>query len=185
MSNQPKISKCTFVIIKLKISNEEWFIMRRDSRWKDLNFIGGHEGPQDRGNRKKTAKRELLEEIPALRKIKSYQLEPLTAEIEHGPIFSRSARCQVKYLLQFYLLKFKDHPYILLESLRGRTLNIMINQRELISKRKHRISRLVEVLDDALTNGFNSIPYSWNEDLEKTALSNGLLSCNQMEIHID
>jgi hypothetical protein len=185
MGNEPKISKCTFVIIKFNISGKEWYVMRRDNHWKDVNFIGGHEIVLDKGSRKRTAKRELLEEVPAFRKLKAYKLSPLTQEMEYGPIYSRSAGCKVQYLIQFFLLSFIHQPDTLFKALRGRTLNILLSQSELIDQNVHRISGLVRVLANALPDGLNSIPYSWHKDLEKSASSNGLISSRQIELTLN
>lgn len=180
-----KRSRCSFVIIKLNLNQDHWFVMRRDLDWKDVNFIGGHEQESDRRRRKKTAQRELLEEIPALRGRRSFALEPLTKEIDYGPILSRSANCEVKYLIQFFLLRFTKTPRSLLESLRGRTLNLMLSERELFEQKKYRVSGLVRLLDDALPGGLSLIPLSWPEDLGEAARASGIFSDLQLELSLE
>ena len=78
MMDSFKTSRCGFVVIKLVIDADIYFVMRRNQRWSDLNFIGGHERPADRGSLQRAAKRELLEEVPALRVWKDFELLPLS-----------------------------------------------------------------------------------------------------------
>jgi 8-oxo-dGTP pyrophosphatase MutT (NUDIX family) len=67
-----KLARVALVVIKLKIDGENHLVMRRDSHWEDVNFIGGHEEPQDRSRLENTARRELLEEVPLFRTIKTF-----------------------------------------------------------------------------------------------------------------
>lgn len=185
MNKKAKESRCAFVIIKLKISGEDWLIMRRNPSWKDINFIGGHENDRDNRNRQRTAKRELLEEIPVLKGFRSHKLEKLTGEIAYGPILSRSASCEVKYDLQFFLLRFSRAPKPVLESLHGRTLNIMLRENDLLVQRKYKISALVRLLDRTLPGGLKSIPYSWSADLREVISASDLLLEKQTEFAFD
>jgi len=165
MTKSLKGSRCAFVVIKFRIEGEDHLLMRRDPDWKDINFIGGHERPQDGRSLGRAARRELLEEVPALRTFNSFELVPLTEEISHGPIFSRSAGCQVKYVLRFFMLRFIDNPKPLFEALGPRTLNILVNESDLLIRHRSGISGLVNVLDSTLRGGLRAIPYSWPEDL--------------------
>ena len=36
-------TRCAFVVIKLKIDSKDYFVLRRDKDWNDLNLIGGHQ----------------------------------------------------------------------------------------------------------------------------------------------
>lgn len=178
-------SRCAFIVIKLKIANDGWFIMRKNLKWKDINFVGGHEEEPDKHNREKTAKRELLEEIPALRGFRFYELEKLTDELEYGPILSRSVLQETKYHIQFFFLRFVDKPKPLLESLHGRTLNILLSQNDLLTQKKERVSGLVQLLNNTLPGGLKSIPYSWSQDLDGDVRVSDLISKNQFEIAFD
>lgn len=55
-----KRSRCAFVVIKLRIAGEDYFLMRRDPDWRDVSFIGGHASERDNGNLERAARRELL-----------------------------------------------------------------------------------------------------------------------------
>ncbi len=164
--NQPvKKSRCAFVVIKLRIDGKIYFLMRQDARWKDLNFIGGHERARDAANLRRAARRELLEEVPSLRSARSFELAPLTSQFVHGPVYSRSAGCEVEYELQFFLAKFGTAPERLLESLGRRSANELVCQDELLRPSSYRVSKLVQVLSDKLREGLQAIPFSWPEDV--------------------
>lgn len=160
-----KQSRCAFVVIKLRIGGDDYFLMRRDPDWKDVSFIGGHASERDNGNLERAARRELLEEFPALRAFKVIELMPLTDEISYGPVYSPSAGCHVKYHLRFFLLKFGDSPMRAIDSLGRRTRNMLLRQADLLRPRRHRVAKLVSVLNDNVPGGLRSVPHSWSEDL--------------------
>jgi hypothetical protein len=170
MSDDIKTSRCAFVILKFRINDEDVFLMRRDADWNDVNFIGGHELPQDRGKLKNAARRELLEEVPALRRFNRFHLTPLTSEFSYGPVFSHSAKCNVKYQLRFFLLEFTEDPKPLFETLAGRTQNILVSERN-FSSAEYRPSALMEELERVLGGNIQEVPYSWPKDLSRS-LSN-------------
>lgn len=163
--SEPKRSRCAFVVVKLRIEGQDYLLMRRDRDWKDISFIGGHTSERDKGKLERTARRELLEEVPALRSFDRIELTPLTGEITHGPVYSLSARCPVLYQLRFLLLRFGDSPKPIVESLGPRTPNVLIRQADLVVSHKHRVAELVSVLANCIPGGLSSLPYSWPEDL--------------------
>lgn len=165
MNHPVKKSRCAFVVIKLRVAGKTCFLMRQDTRWNDLNFIGGHEKARDAASLKTVARRELLEEVPYLRSAKSFELAPLTTQFVHGPVYSRSAGCDVEYELQFFCVKFETTPEHLLESLGPRSANKLVCQDDLILPSSYRVSKLVQVLSDKLREGFDAIPFSWPEDV--------------------
>jgi hypothetical protein len=162
-----------FVVIKLKLLDTPYWLMRRNSLWKDVNFIGGHATDLDKGNFLRTARRELLEEVPALRRFKPPELTPLTENITYGPLFSKSAQQQVQYLLRFYLLRFTESPQSFVESLlrQARTSNLFVRESDLFDRWKDQTSRFVKVLTDTLGRNAESIPYSWTDNIELKATS--------------
>jgi 8-oxo-dGTP pyrophosphatase MutT (NUDIX family) len=166
-----KLARVALVVIKLRIDGENHLLMRRDLHWQDVNFIGGHEEPEDRSKLENTARRELLEEVPLFRTINTFRLAPLTDEFEHGPVFSRSAQCPVKYTLRFFLLEFTEQPghTLLNKVLSDETLNLLISSSDLSENRYHMTS-LIAVLDLALNQGFNNIPLSWPYDIRNCYL---------------
>ncbi len=175
-----KKSRCAFVVIKLKIAGDSYFLMHKDLDWKDLNLIGGHYENKDKGSLSKTARREAIEEFSALRKFKAFTLTPLTEEIEYGPVWSKSARSEVEYNIQFSLLEFKDNPLPLVKTLNKRKRSVLVSEEDLHNG-LNQISELVHVLDKSFPGGLRSIPYSWTEDL-KEIFQGDLIGISQMSL---
>jgi hypothetical protein len=184
MKELPNTSRCAFVIIKIKANDEDNFFMRRDPSWQDINFIGGHDQPQDRGDFKRTAKRELLEEVSALRLFKSFKLELLTSEVPYGPIYSLSARRQMQYVLSFFLLQFTEDPSSFFKGFQGKTQNILVSSRN-IREHFYQMSGLVQVLEHSLSGGLEAIPYSWPVDLWDAVSESALVEKNQLDLIIN
>jgi hypothetical protein len=153
-------SRLGLVVIKLCAEGTPYYLMRLNPKWKDVNFIGGHEKPRDLGNLEKTARRELWEEVPSIRSHINFQLEPLTREVHHGPIVSKSKGNTVEYQLQFFLLKMESPPEALIEMISVRSRNVWLTEDELVSQTRYRISGLVGALHHVSPGGLASIPYS-------------------------
>src|SRR6266550_1812827 len=143
MKQYDKKSRCAFVVVKLEMVGGTFFLMRHDDRWKDVNFIGGHEKPSENGNLLTAARRELLEEVPALRGTKIFELEPLTDEILYGPIQSRSTGKRVLYELRFFRLVFNGAPHKVLRGITERSANKFVRQDNLLLAHGCRPSGLV------------------------------------------
>lgn len=170
-----KISRCASVVIKLRLSDTPYFLMRRDLRWKDVNFIGGHTADVDKGNLLRTAQRELREEVPGFRRFKSFDLMALTAIIQYGPLFSKSAQQQVEYWVRFYSLRFAETPQPLVQGLlqQARTPNVFVKESDVFDGWKYQISGFAKVLTNTLGHDVSSVPYSWKEniDVELTSIN--------------
>ncbi|MGH8627904.1 MAG: NUDIX domain-containing protein, partial [Gammaproteobacteria bacterium] len=160
-----KRSHCAFVVVKLRIEGGDYLLMRRDPDWRDISFLGGHASERDRGKLERTARRELLEELPALRSLAHMDLKPLTEEFTYGPVYSPSAKSQVLYHLRFFSLVFGENPGPIVESLGTRTPNTLIRQADLSGPSRHKVAALVGVLAHRIDGGLASLPYSWSKDL--------------------
>jgi len=182
MSAIPKQSRIGLAVIKLTIDGERAFLMRRDHRWNDVSFVGGHEQPRDNSSLLRAARRELLEEVPAFRMFKAFELTPLTNEVTHGPIYSASAKAQVKYALQFFHVQFLSNPTPIIETLGLRTANALMREGDLRSERPFRVAEWVRILDRVFENGLSGVPLSWREDLGPHIRSNGGAALLQREI---
>jgi len=165
MMDAVRRSRLGFVVIKFRVGGIVYYLMRVNPKWKDINFIGGHEKPRDGGDLEKTARRELWEEVPSVRSYPNIELEPITGLVSYGPIYSRSKGDQVEYEAQFFLVKIINSPNSLVELLSDRSKNIWISENELIRAEKYRMSGLVEVLNSAKSGGLEDIPYSSGTDL--------------------
>lgn len=165
MSEHPKHSRLGFVVIKLRLDGETYFLLRKDDAWQDLSLIGGHEQPRDGNSLKRAARRELLEEVPAFRAFKDVELLPLTENLSYGPVYSKSAQRDVQYTMSFFLLRFLNDPNVVLESLGPRSSNLLVRENDLLADQRVRTSEPLKRLNDAHKGGLHAIPYSWSEDL--------------------
>ena len=159
-------TRCAFVVIKLKIHNKDYFILRRDKDWNDLNLIGGHQELKDNGKFERTAKREMFEELSALRGKADVALKPITDLIRYGPVWSQSAKCESLYQLMFYLAQLDTEPSVLEKTLTKRSMNFLIDSVSLKSAIEHKsVSAFLELLESEIPGGLEAIPYSLDNDL--------------------
>lgn len=184
MSSPERISRVGFVLAKLRLANSSHYLMRRNHKWNDVSFIGGHESVRDSDKLSRTAYRELMEEVPALRQGPSFELEPLTNEFCYGPVFSQSAKLFVGYELQFFLTVFLSAPLKVLGSLTNRSSNILLSQDELLNPQKYAVAGLVEVLNSVVDGGLAAIPYSWPDDLSYTVAEEKTPETAQIRLHL-
>ncbi len=159
-------TRCAFVVIKLKIDDKDYFILRRDKDWNDLNLIGGHQEEKDNGRFKRTAKREMFEELSALRGKAQVELEPITELIRYGPVWSQSAKCESLYHLMFYVAQWQSDPSALEKTLSERSMNFLIDSESLKGAMERKdVSAFLKVLESKVRGGLEAIPYSWESDL--------------------
>jgi 8-oxo-dGTP pyrophosphatase MutT (NUDIX family) len=163
---ESKESQVALVVIKLKVQGQPCFLMRKNRKWEDISFIGGHVEDRDAGSFERSAYRELLEEVPPLRVNRDFNLTSLTSQIRYGPVYSRSANTTVNYDLQFFLVVFRNSPEIAIASLGQRSLNVLLTENELLKPSLYRIAALVEVLNTQHKGGLSAIPYSWPGDID-------------------
>ncbi len=180
-----KRSRCGFVVVKLKIDESDYFLMRGDPSWKDVNFIGGHERPRDRGRLKNAARRESLEEVPALRGVKAVELEPLTDEMTYGPVYSPSSGREVEYEVRFFLLKFHESPEAVVRAIGPRSLNVLVRQDDLLAGDRRKVSELARVLDRSFPGGLRAVPYSWPRDLKSRVGRDSAAERRQTELMLE
>lgn len=178
-----KASECGFVVIKLRLDDESHYLMRKNLKWQDISFIGGHVNARDSGSLIRAARRELLEEVPSLRGV-PVTLVPLIEELAHGPVYSISAREDVDYRLAFSLVRFEESPLSALDQPGPRTLNVLVSERELLEPRKYKVSSLVPLLHQALQGGLASVPYSWEPDLGGRIRGFGGTALDQQELSL-
>ena len=160
-----KKSVVGFAIVKIAVAGTAYFLMRLNPKWRDVNFVGGHAKERDAGNLERTARGELWEEVPSIRRYNEFHLEPLTSKIHYGPIDSLSRGGTVEYELQFFLACIERSPEMLVETLGSRSKNIWVPQHELLFQRRLRVSGLVRFLHDVYPGGLDNIPYSSGTDL--------------------
>jgi len=165
MNQARRKARIGLVVVKAAVDGAAYFLMRANSKWKDISLIGGHEKVRDSGDLSRTARRELWEEVPSVRTYSEFHLDPLTEILHYGPIVSRSKGDEVEYDVQFFLLRIESSPATFVEALGSRTRNIWISEYDLLHSEKYRISTWVQLLDRNLVNGLEGIGYSFVSDL--------------------
>ena len=159
-------TRCAFVVIKLKIRDKDYLVLRRDKDWNDLNLIGGHQEKKDGGRFERTAKREMFEELSALRGRAEVALRPIAGPLVYGPVWSQSAKCESLYRLQFYLAELDTHPSILEKTLSRQSMNFLVDCESLKEAVERKdVSSLIKLLESEVPGGLEGIPYSWERDL--------------------
>ncbi len=159
-------TRCAFVVIKLKIHNKDYLILRRDKDWNDLNLIGGHQEEKDNGNFNRTAKREMFEELSALRGKAEVALKPITDPVIYGPVWSQSAKRESVYRLMFYRAELDTDPSVLEKTLSAQSMNYLVDCESLRGPMGRKdVSAFLELLESEVPGGLEAIPYSWDRDL--------------------
>ena len=159
-------TRCAFVVIKLKIDDKDYFILRRDKDWNDLNLIGGHQEERDNGKFERTAKREMFEELSALRGKAHVALKPISEPFRYGPVWSHSAKCESLYQLMFYVAELDTEPSVLEKTLGERSMNYLVDSASLKGAIQRKdVSAFLELLESKVPGGLEAIPYSWDCDL--------------------
>lgn len=159
-------SRCAFVVIKLKIDGKDYFVLRRDKDWNDLNLIGGHQEEKDNGRFKRTARREMFEELSALRGKAQVALQPITERISYGPVWSQSAKCESLYHLVFFLAQLETDPSVLEKTISAQSMNFLVDSESLKNAIKRRdVSAFLRLLESEIPGGLEAIPYSLDRDL--------------------
>jgi hypothetical protein len=154
-------------VLKFKVVDDIFFLMRRDAKWGDVSFIGGHVSDKDGGDFRRAAYRELLEEVPVLRSQKeSIRLRPLSEELLHGPIFSPSANTLTQYDIAFFHISFIEDPSDCLALLTSKSANLLLSETEILNGKSFALSGWVRLLDQHLLGGLHAIELSWPRPLK-------------------
>jgi hypothetical protein len=175
-----RTSRAAFVIIKLVVSNDVYLLLRKNVKWNDLNFVGGHQKERDQGSLVRTAQRELWEEVPSIRGIVNTHLVPVTDEVLYGPVYSRSVGRETIYRVQFFRLAFEQQPTSLIQKLSTRSRNVLVPEQRLFLQNSIRISGLIKFLHERLAGGIASIPVSSPTNLHPPAWWSGQV--DQLEL---
>lgn len=175
-----QVSEIGLVVIKLSFSGSPYFLMRKNDKWNDMNFIGGHVSDRDGGRLLRSAQRELREEVPAFRSLR-YTLHSLTSKIEFGPRFSHSRGTYVLYVLQFFLVECGEDPTGALKAISTRSKNRLVAESKMLTGSRG-ITQFALLLDERTEGGLVAIPLSWSESLPRTSEYTGLFNPGQFDL---
>jgi hypothetical protein len=70
----------------------------------------------------------------------------------------------------------------MLKSLGGRSLNVLVREKDLLAHDKYKVSALVYQLDSVFPDGLKAIPYSWEDDLGESVRNGGSSLLDQQEL---
>ena len=159
-------TRCAFVVVKLRIHETDYFVLRRDADWNDLSLIGGHQEEKDNGKFSRTARREMFEELSALRGKAEVVLNPITELVSYGPVWSKSAKCDSLYRLKFYSAHLETDPAVLEKIISPQSGNYLVDLASLRNAiERSDVSAFLGLLEAEVPGGLGSIPYSWDWDL--------------------
>jgi len=175
-------SKVGFAIVKIDFGGTPFFLMRKNDKWNDFNFIGGHEDPRDNGSLLRAAQREFREEVPTGRGM-SFALSQITDEFRHGPMYSKSAGAAVVYKVQFFLVRIGSDPSDLIMGISKKSKNRFVPQRELIVP-SSAITGFAEVLGHHVMGGLQAIPLSWEKQLPSISEYAGRGDSQQLDLKL-
>jgi hypothetical protein len=169
MTSDVRQISVAFVVGKLLIDGKDHLLLRRDPKWNDFTFVGGHESEVDEGDLARTVIRETEEEVPGLHEPYDFSISPLTETIKHGPVWSRSIHAETVYTVRFYHLQLKRLPKNIRQVLLADGINVLTPIEKLFSAEwRTPVSRFVHLLDKQFPGGLRSIPYSWSDDLSQS-----------------
>lgn len=155
-----ELTQCAFVVIKIRFNNTSHFLLRRNEKWNDISFVGGHAELRDGNSLRNTALRELREEVPAMRTYRKIDLIPITDAVQYGPVFSRSTGLKKTYLVKFFLAKFLDEEFELNRIITPKTRNVLVAEKDLQLAGHVRKSGYIDFLASQFSIGLAGIGFS-------------------------
>ena len=160
-------ARCAFVVIKLRIDSKDYFLLRHDKDWNDLNLIGGHQEKRDNGKFKRTARREMLEELSALRGNAEVALEPNYGAHTLMGLCGRNPLNVNRYINLFSIWPSLTRTQSVLEkTISARSMNFLVDFESLKTAIKRKdVSAFLELLESKVAGGLEAIPYSLDRDL--------------------
>lgn len=161
-------SRIAYVVAKLRIRGQDYLLLNAHRKWGDWSLPGGHVEPYD-ADFWAAAVRETTEELEPLRygEDLEVQREQLTCS-EWGPVASTSAGGALTlYQAAFHSLQFKTNPKDCLERLPQGDFQLF-RLRDLDTT--NNVASVVKMLGELLPGGWQTLPLSWNDDLDDAPL---------------
>jgi len=156
--------KLAQIIIPLRIDQEKFFLLRKNTKWSDWGLVGGHVEPSEEGRWKTTAIRESDEELAPLKNGKDFSLFAIPEwPVTWGPIESKSADgVPTCYTSKFFSLKFLKNAEKCLNELPSSDFALMSERsvREIV-KTSEPTDEILKIVDSALSGRLNEIPLAW------------------------
>lgn len=154
----------SLVVIRFRIGHTTHQLFRRNQKWNDWSLVGGHMEPGEEGMWAKTAAREVEEEMPGLLHQKDFILVPiLPATVSWGPDISKSANLPTTYTIQYFTMRFMDHPVKLLSNLPIGEFKLFPEYR--VGFNEASTGKPIKVLRETLGGNFSDVKLSWDDNM--------------------
>jgi hypothetical protein len=156
-------SDVVYIVVRLVIDGEDWFLLREHEKWGDLSLVGGHVEPNEIEDWPAAACREANEELAPLECGRDFDVVALPGGPERmGPRLSRSAGgSPTMYELAWFALIFLVDPVTCLARLSSKEFGLVKGADILSTPTDLRLSPLLANLALALRGGFSDIPPAW------------------------
>jgi 8-oxo-dGTP pyrophosphatase MutT (NUDIX family) len=163
----PRHSDLAFVVARIAVDREPYWLLRRHAKWGDWSLVGGHVEDDERDDWLRAARREADEELDPLRVGVDFEVEPMaTSATSWGPVASRSvAGTPTTYCVRWFVLSFLADPADCLAKLSPDDFLLVPE-----SKLLHRddVSAVTSRLLDALRGDPASIPLAGRMPMTRT-----------------
>ena len=173
-----RTSKVAYVVVRLAIGGDEYFLMRVHEKWGDWSLVGGHLEPREAeaDDWLGAARRESEEELVPLRNGSDFTLEQLSVGLTSwGPQESRSAGgALTNYEAAWFVLRFVHDPVRSLERLRKNEFMLVDRRLVLAPRNDTEVTSLLKRLDGLLDGGIGAVPLSWRDSIAENAVPLGL-----------
>lgn len=160
-------SHLSLVVVKLRLTGEDFFLFRWHRKWNDWSLVGGHVEPSEEGDWSLTAVREVEEELCPLREGEDFQVCPLSEKsVSWGPVLSRSsAQSPTIYTAKWFFLRFLRNPTEVLGRLPLKDFLLVSNQN--IYDHRSKTSIPITDLCKHIPVELKIIPQSWTSQINK------------------
>jgi 8-oxo-dGTP pyrophosphatase MutT (NUDIX family) len=167
-----RTSQVAYVVVRLLVRGEDFFLLRAHKKWGDFSLVGGHVEPHEAGNWFAAARREAEEELAPLKNRVDFALEPIALAPSHwGPLASRSAGGDLtNYEAAWFVLSFLRDPVTCLKALPNDEFMLVDRKLALASPTDGEVTTLLKRLDAVLPGGLDAIPLAWAESIPEESV---------------
>ncbi|MGE0790684.1 MAG: NUDIX domain-containing protein [Sandaracinaceae bacterium] len=155
-------SDIVYVVARLALDQDEYFLFIEHKKWGDWGLLGGHVEPDEARDWAQAAQRETEEEMVPLRVGEDVALSPIVNGPEQwGPEPSRSAGGEpTVYNAKWFSLTFLRDPEDCFSRMQ-REQFLLVQRERLEAGVDADVTPLMTRLRGALPNGLDDVPIAW------------------------
>ena len=164
----PRRSRVVYVVVRLRVAEEDYFLLLGHHKWGDWSLVGGHVEPNEADDWTRAAEREVQEELEPLRVGKDFTLERVLGAPERwGPVPSRSAGGELtQYEAEWFCLRFLVSPAECLSRLLTDDYVLVARKLATDDPESVNVASLLQRLDEGLRGGLDDVPLAWPDSIE-------------------